>query len=79
MEIIRAGNIKARKNHLCNGFYEIDATGEAEFIQATECKGTVNKGQQHYRQVLADNGKIYNWRSCFPCMKVINDTGILEE
>lgn len=78
MSVLKEGNIKASKKHRCNGFYEIDATGEREFIEATDCKGWIEKGQEHYRQVCVDMG-IYNWRSCFPCLKVINDTGILEE
>ena len=78
MVIIREGNIKARKRHKCNGHHDIDDTGEREFIDSTPCKGIIDKGQEHYRQVYVDMG-IYNWRSCLPCLEVINETGILEE
>ena len=79
VQVVREGNIKARKRYICNGSIDIDNTGEAELTEATDCKGFIEKGQEHYRQVCVNEGDIYNWRSCLPCLKVVNDSGILEE
>ena len=70
MEVIREGQVKARKNHYCDGRRQIDLNYiEGVAPKEYKCLG-ISKGDTYFSQVNNSEG-ISTFRSCNNCWNFI--------
>ena len=76
MQQLSYGFRKARKQHRCEGFDQINnGVGWPELQSAgeslPEMPHAIRKGDRHHYQSNADSGSVSTWRACMHCHGLI--------
>jgi hypothetical protein len=85
MENILRAERKARKDHTCDGFFQIDGVMTwhelkcAHGVETPELPHKIEKGEVYHYQVNKDGGDIYTWKSCKRCYDLINEHGLYDD
>lgn len=83
--MIKSGTRKARKDHRCEGFDQID--NGIGWHELTKFKGeslppmphAIRKGETYQFQISADGGEIFTWKSCQHCYDIIMKHELYDE